>query len=207
MIQSLLLASLVFAAPMVFGQEGERVLKPVIEAGDRWTYRGLNVLGFGVEEYEMEVASVHAGLIQVVCTRKRDAKEFDGTFTDEWSSTTSCSGFINQPPPRFLRFPMVPGDSHTVKYTSHRVRETGFIHPVEGKVVVKGWDTVEVPAGRFRAMKIEAEMSAVQANGSVLRRFVSIWYSPEVRNTVKFESRARGADTFSNELLSYKLVQ
>lgn len=183
------------------------MLKPVIEVGDRWTYRGLNVLGPGSEEYDVQVVNINKGLIQVVCTRKRDGREFDGVFTEEWSASTSCGGFIQKPPPRFLRFPLVPGVSYPIKYVTHRTRATTHANSVEGNVEAKGWETISVPAGRFRVMRIEATMDVSQPDGTSLRRHATMWYSPEVRRMVKSETYARGGDTFTEELLSYKLVE
>lgn len=197
---------LLFPAPVV-GQDDTRVVKPLIEVGDRWTYRGVNMLGPGAEEYDVQVASVHSDLIQLVCTRKRDGKEFDGIQTDELSAATTCSGFIQRPPPRFLRFPLIAGNSFSVKYTVHRARESKYAPTVEGTVVVKGWESVEVPAGRFRAMIVEAELAGLQQDGGTQRRVATYWYSPEVRRWVKFRSIAHSADTFEEELLSYKLAE
>lgn len=197
---------LIFSVPGV-GQDPERVIKPVIEVGDRWTYRGVNILGAGSEDYEIEVASVHDDLIQVVCTRRSDGKEFDGTYTSEWSMTSSCSGFVNRPPGRMLRFPLRVGDSYPVEYSTQRVREFKYTQEVEGKVTIKGWEQVVVPAGRFRALKVEAETRVSQPGGTWLARTATFWYSPEVRRTVKTLSRALGGDTFSEELLAYKLIE
>ncbi len=207
MIQLLFLMVLILAVPPVFGQDADRVLKPVIEVGDRWTYRGVNMLGPGSEEYDIQVVNIDKGLMQVVCTRKRDGREFDGVYTEEWSASTSCSGFIQKPPPRFLRFPLVPGVSYPIKYISHRARAHTHTSSVEGSVEVKGWETITVPAGRFRVMRIEATMDVSQPDGTGQRRRSTIWYSPEARATVKIENYARGGDTFESELLSYKLVE
>lgn len=81
----------------------------------------------------------------------------------------------------------------------------------EGRVV--GRESVELPAGRFEAIKVTIEQtwspqSSFQGRGV---RTLTIWYSPQVKRAVKFSSRSSGfsrspfhAD-FDLELMSYQL--
>jgi len=206
-LRKLFAALLSLFATLAVGQGDQRALKPLIEIGDRWTYRGINILGPGTEEYDMQVASVHDNLVQVVCARKRDGKEFDGTYTGEWSSAVSCLGSVSRPPVRFLRFPLHVGDTYSVNYVTQRVRASKYTVEVEGKVTVEGWEQIEVPAGRFGALKVEVETKISQPNGGWLDRTWTLWYSPDVRRWVKLLSMAVGGDTISEELLSFKLVE
>jgi hypothetical protein len=206
-LRILFVALSLFFPVLVGGQDDQRVVRPLIEVGDKWTYRGTNILGSDAEEYDVEVASVRGDLIQVVCTRRRDGKEADAIYTGEWSSSSTCDGFISRPPSRYLRFPLIPGTSYPVKFTIHRARKFKHTNEVEGKVVVKGWEHVEVPAGRFRVLRVEADLTVSQPDGGLLRRQHTIWYSSEVRRWVKSRSIARGADTFEEELLAFKLIE
>ena len=202
----LLIAAILFVgASLVRADNEEHALKPLIEVGDRWTYRGTNVVGPGAEEYDVEVVSVQGSHIQAVCTRKRDGKEFDAIYTDDWSLATSCLGFVNRPPASFFKFPMAIGDSWPLNYESQRPRESMSSFKVEGIIKVTGWEQVAVPAGTFRVLRLEAEARIILPNVEPDIRSYTIWYSPEVRREVKMLTTAKRGNTFSSELLSYKL--
>lgn len=68
---------------------------------------------------------------------------------------------------------------------------------VSGKVI--GWETVQVPAGEFRALRIERSFDLGDASafeGSTLRHETE-WYSPQVKGPVKvriFEDHAVQCD-------------
>lgn len=197
---------------LVLGQDPERVLGPWIEPGDRWTYRGTNVLGPGTDEYEVQVATVGAEQIQAVCTRKRDGKEFDAIATIEWNYSSSCNGRIFRPNSGYFQFPLRIGKTYPFKFELVIAREfgggkSGDFQRVEGTVKVLGWEDVYVPAGRFRTLKVEAEHIFRSSGGAESRRTVTYWYSPEVRRWVKFLSESRGGMTVTDELLAFKLVQ
>jgi hypothetical protein len=70
-----------------------------------------------------------------------------------------------------------------------------------------GWETVEVPAGRFRALKVEREIRS-SPNPLVYRK-VTVWWSPEAKMSVRMdlygtqESMTFQRDT--QELSSYSL--
>jgi hypothetical protein len=200
----------VVVLPPVWGQD-DRVPRPIFEVGDRWTFRGVDVVGPGAEDYDLEVVRVGSDVIQVVCTRKRDAREFDATYTLEWGAAVTCSGYVNSPANAFLRFPLKPGDSHSYAYASRNPKDHDQRNEVQAKSVVRGWEQVRVPAGAFRALRIdvEAQVSIPSPTGAQwLRRTSSYWYAPSVRNYVKSTSRIQGQGrNWDTELLSYKLIE
>ena len=67
------------------------------------------------------------------------------------------------------------------------------------RIRVLGVETVEVPAGRFEATKVEVEHTWGRAG--LFRRTMTAWYVPAVRRAVKFSSTS-GLDL---ELVSYEL--
>jgi len=76
-----------------------------------------------------------------------------------------------------------------------------------------GWEEITVPAGKFRALKIEAQGSfrrTGDGSGSGTARNV-IWYAPEVRRWVKmtreetFLRKRGGGDHSGEELVAYRL--
>ena len=84
---------------------------------------------------------------------------------------------------------------------------------LSGKVV--GWESVTVPAGTFRALRIELRGTYVaDVSGSIVTGTIedTLWYSPEVRNAVRAEYKdTYGPGTVYNhdihELVRYWVVQ
>jgi uncharacterized lipoprotein YddW (UPF0748 family) len=66
-------------------------------------------------------------------------------------------------------------------------------------VVVVGWETVEVPAGKFRALRVEATHDG-RRNGPQ----VTAWYAPEVKRYVRLIAQAVRSSR-EEVLLGYKL--
>ena len=77
-------------------------------------------------------------------------------------------------------------------------------------MTVVGWEDVQVPAGRFHALKVVSEGSVQRSDrprpGDVSE---TVWYVPEVRRFVKwiFESRNRmgPVQSWEFELTAYLL--
>lgn len=112
-----------------------------------------------------------------------------------------------------LRFPLRPGMRYSAQFEVVRPRQSTFDSKVTLGVQVVGWEEVSVPAGRFRALKLEATGSyerqdkEKQASGAM--RYV-IWYVPGLKRWAKFtlqtDSPRRGAGTRqTEELLSYRV--
>jgi len=187
------------------GQSDERVVKPEVRAGDSWTYRSTNLLGPGTHELESRVSFADAKVILMVSTSKSDGKEFDSSSTSEWNALTSYSGWMFRPHSGLFRFPLRVGDKHEVKYELLRPRVNTVESSTTGSVTVVGWEMVEVPAGKFRAIKLELDTLIQPFDGSrAYPRQGSFWYVPEVRRWVKFQAVTPKARV-SEELLEYKL--
>lgn len=202
-----LLALLLVALPVLSaGQSDTRIRKPEIRIGDSWTYRGTNILGPGIFEHESRVSFVDDDkVILLVSTRKGDGKEFDSSWTSEWNAVTSYTGSYFRPHTGFLRFPLRIGDTHELKYEFLRPRVNTILASATGTSKVVGWDMVEVPAGTFRAIKVEFEVEVKATDGSwAYKALGTIWYEPEVRRWVKFQTVSPNVKS-SEELLAYKL--
>lgn len=187
------------------GQSVERIVKPEIRAGDRWTYRGTNVIATGSHEYEHRVSFTDDKVILLVSTRKSDEKEFDSSWTSKWNAVTSYTGSYFRPHTGFLRFPLRIGDIHELKYEFLRPRVNTVLAIATGTSKVIGWDMVKVPAGTFRTMKVEFEVAVKALDGSwAYEAQGTIWYDPEIRRWVKFQTISPNAKS-SEEMLAYKL--
>ena len=199
------LTILLAAAPTLgAAQSDERIPKPEIRVGDSWTYRGINLLGPGTQEHETRVSFVDDKVILAVSTRKSDGKEFDSSWTSEWNAVTSYSGRMFRPHTGLFRFPMLVGDKYDGNLEWLEPRTKGIEGVVTGTTRVVGWETVEVPAGKFRAMKVETEFAIRAADGRNPKFKGVYWYAPEVRRWVKMQVAGPGSTT-SEELLAYKL--
>ncbi len=201
-VLGLLLASI---PALSAGQSDARVVKPEIRVGDSWTYRSTNFVAPGTHEHESRVSFVNDKLILMVSTNTKDGTEVDSSWTPEWNAVTSHSGFMFRPHSGAFRFPLRIGDQHEVKYDLLRPRESAAMSSTTGTATVVGWETVEVPAGKFRAVRVKLE-SVVQPSdrSRAYQRNGSFWYVPEVRRWVKLEV-ITPRQMVSEELLSYKL--
>lgn len=200
----LALLLLALATPSA-GQSDTRIVKPEIRAGDRWTYRGTNMITPGTHEYETRVSFIDAKVILMVSTIKNDGKEVDSSSTPELNFLTAHSGLMFRPHSGLFRFPLRVGDQHEVRYEQLRPRVNTVESSTTGSVKVVGWESVEVPAGKFRAVKLELDSMVKPLDGSrAFPRQLSVWYAPEVRRWVKLQGETP-RNKFSEELLDYKL--
>lgn len=204
MIRALLLLLLALPA-MSAAQSEARIVKPEIRVGDSWTYRSTNLLAPGTHEHETRVSFVDNKLILTVSTRKSDGKEFDASWTAEWNAVRSYSEFMYRPHTGTFRFPLRIGNEYEMKYELLRPRADTVVSNTTRTVKVVGWETVEVPAGTFRAIKVVAEGLVQPLDGSdAWRQQTTFWYNAEVRRWVKVQN-VLPKFTASEELLEYKL--
>jgi hypothetical protein len=88
-----------------------------------------------------------------------------------------------------FRFPLTPGASW-----SGSVREVSSTTSVDARTEVKvvGWEDIEVPAGKFRALKLaqvqNRRWEPFPGSGEQSRRVTNVWYVPGVRNLARMET-------------------
>ena len=200
------LALLLLAFPVLSaGQSDAPVVKPEIRVGDSWTYRSTGLLSTGTDEHETRVTFADGKLILAVSTRKSDGKEFDSSWTSEWNGISSYTGWIYRPPTGILRFPLRVGDKYPINFDVLRPRVSTAAFHATGTATVAGWEWVEVPAGKFRAIKVEVEAVYRQLDAfSTHTRQYTFWYHPEVRRWVKLHAVSPAGES-GEELLAYKL--
>ncbi len=184
---------------------------PLPQPGDTWTYR-LAERGIGREptqgNYVVRVAAVSAAEI-------RDQASRDGALPVEWTHFRGRYIFL-QGVATFSPYLGVfenPAPGTVIE----RVEGCFFRYECVTRAMVAGWEAIQVPAGRFDALKVTVEHEwklrplprAAHENG-VLR--LTVWYSPQVKRAVKVACRLTGdggrppydAD-FDLELASYQL--
>lgn len=68
--------------------------------------------------------------------------------------------------------------------------------------VVSGWETISVPAGRFRAARIEADLYYVDQGRIQASAKETLWYAPDVRQFVKVVREGRTPDEGGNRIVA-----
>ena len=204
-------SALFFALPELCGaQSGAPVPKPEVKAGDRWTYHRMNYWANKPEfTYELTATFADRNVIQGVATRKGGEKELDATWTSEWNAVSTADGGVFETSSGMLKFPLEIGAQHTAAYDLLRPGVAGgrgaFRVKHRRTVKVIGWEDVVVPAGKFRALKIEANGTFERIDSNLSGLVTSAyWYAPEVKRWVKYMYD----DTYNkngDELVDFKI--
>lgn len=206
-----------FASVLALPVWAQTVDLPAVKAGDRWSYRITEEKGpSGWVQTHNEVIVQRATSSSIYFTAgqvdsKMPAREvFMGT---DWSRVRAVNGkemVVNQP----LAFPLLVGKTWTINYTEQHPNKNKRYEQQEMKYTVLGYEQIEVPAGKFKALKIESEgrwtaeiepnqtvvqtaqvnrdgtTMATQANKTQAslytgRTYAVFWYVPEVKRWVK----------------------
>lgn len=186
------------------------LLWPQVKVGDRWTYRLSD--GKSMRIYDMTVTFVGEDAIQALSTVHGTGREVDTTWTREWNAVSDRLTGSFYPDSGLLRFPLKPGAHYQAQYEVARPHSReAFRARNMLDVSVIGWEEVTVPAGKFRALKVDA--SGTYERIDVRRRgplHVTLWYAPQVRRWVRSTFRNWTGDgrilrNESHELLEYRL--
>jgi hypothetical protein len=129
---------------------------------------------------------VDSRAIHAVIEQQGRRRETDATWTSEWNAVVAPDEGVVEVEKGVFQFPLSPGLQYSAAWEMRRPRAGAFHVRHERKVNVVGWEDIEVPAGKFRALK-------VQADGH-FRRFDRLasdearntyWYVPQVKRWVK----------------------
>jgi len=198
---------------LVHAQTAER---PLVQVGDTWTYRQTNDTrsGFKEEREVYEVTRTTASTIYFDARQAGSAQPPKNVFSGvDWRRVRAVNGVetvVNQP----LDFPLTVGKHWDVHYREEHPNKGHVWEDFNSTYTVVGIEHVEVAAGKFDAIKIEAEgrwlaetvpsntiaTAALGASGiSTLatqidtagarriegRMYKAFWYVPSVRRWVK----------------------
>ena len=113
-----------------------------------------------------------------------------------------------------LKFPLQIGATYKLIYEMEFGAARNWRVRQEHTAKVLGWEEIVVPAGKFRALKIETEgeFQRLDTSASGTSKF-SIWYVPELKRWAKIMYEdvinvgfPRGANNkFGEELVEFKL--
>ena len=185
-------------APTATSIEAAPVTAPALLAGQYWTYRRFDM--WRKEELETFSQYLLAELpdywaVSWTILKSKDAQRL-GSVTPE-KLFTAGHGFGDSRVVGLhesLRFPLAVGKSWDFSYTFNG--KPGSVTEIKQTATVKGWETVKVPAGTFRALRVEHQgYYATFENGSTWSGRIreTFWYAPSALRIVIHEYQDTGA--------------
>jgi hypothetical protein len=179
-------ACLAQSAPPVAKPE-VTVQKPAVKVDDRWVYRSTDRrMKPPASVYEIRVSFVDSRAIHAVIERQGSRKESDATWTSEWNAVVLPDEGVVEVEKGLFQFPLSPGRHYAAAWDMRRPRAGAFHVRHEREVTVLGWEDVEVPAGRFRALKVQADGHFRRLDRPASdKAFNTYWYVPRVKRWVK----------------------
>ncbi len=209
----------------------EPAAAPKLQPNDTWTYQDtVEKRVGGWHQTHVETTLVRAGPKIIVVTSKQVGSTMpplERMAGADWSRSRSVNGLqtIVNPP---LSFPLADGKSWTVDYMEADPNRLHSSEHIKVTYTVAGAEDVTVPAGTFRAIKIEADgewtaaMAAAQSNlsgtrtdatGATMvtqtnrvkpatfsgRLYKAFWYVPSVKKWAKSVEEYFDANGARNE--------
>jgi hypothetical protein len=187
LLRGLLAAALVCAAAPAAAQVAAPALKP----GDTWTYRGVDNYNKRVTgTWSREVTSAAPGGIRIVTREGNTTTESLFRAPGEIASGVlgdRARGTM-EPALSVTPFPLTEGKTWSQKV----IRTDPGTNARREMLVtgrVRGWETVKVPAGEFKALKVERTLYLGDYDSfrGATQRTETEWYAPEVRGPVKVQ--------------------
>lgn len=190
-----------FAIGTAHAADPASVPAPQVSAGDTWTYAGTRSDG-RTATFKYEVTRVAPG--EIVMDRGGLAE----TYSTPWTMVRSASGrrsLTISPGLVIVPFPLKVGDTHRQKVELVDDK-TGGKRVDEIVSTVKGWEDVVVPAGKFRAIRIEREERIGVGSHDPAKNAAVYWYVPALRWHAQVEIFDPAKDLrVTRKLQSYKV--
>ncbi|MEI7614563.1 MAG: hypothetical protein WCK63_16815 [Betaproteobacteria bacterium] len=215
------LCSTLLVVTPAFAESAER---PAVKPGDTWSYQTTLEQSANQmmqtpsqwSEKHYEITVIRSSSTGILVSRKERGSKLpplEVMAGSDWSKYKSINGeetIINQP----LKFPLEQGKSWELKFLENNPSRDFKSVETRLNYVVAGWEEVSVPAGLFKALKIEADgkwkseresstnvstniradaggvTTVMQANKakpapSTGRMYRAYWYVPEAKIYVK----------------------
>lgn len=204
------------AMVLCMGARAQTADRPAVQVGDTWTYRQTNETrsGFKEEREIYEVTRTTASTLYLDARQVGSTQPPKSVFSGiDWRRVRAVNGVetvVNQP----FDFPLTVGKHWDVHYREERPNKGYAWEELSLTYTVVGVETVQVAAGKFDAIKIEAEgkwqaetvpsstiaTAAQGASGTATiatradteaarqvqgRTYKAFWYVPAVRRWVK----------------------
>lgn len=185
---------LAFAPGPVAAQPSAEVEKPLLQPGESWTYRRIDLWkNAESDRFRQDILGGVGDRLTVLWTIVAAADEKRrGSVTHEYLDGTTLSFFDPKMEDRHipLQFPLHPGKRWTFHYKYSPA--VGGSLRVEQAATVAGWEDVRVPAGTFRALKVVhvgrywATDHSFDWSGDIRETY---WYAPAAKRVVRMEYR------------------
>jgi len=197
----------------------QTVEQPIFKSGDHWVYRMTTEKApnsWVQTRDEFTISRVTASAIYLSVKQSGSTQPPNEIFAGlDWSRIRNVNGketVVNRP----FAFPLTIGKTWNLRYEEDHPQGTNFKSQLwESKYTVVSFETIEVPAGKFKALKIESEGDWVgeiaprqnvvqgaqitQGSTSTVTRientpagtkatgriYRAFWYVPEVKRWVK----------------------
>lgn len=144
----------------------ETIERPAVKPGDSWNYQitiespmQKNQTSPSWEQKHFETKVIRANQKSILISRKERGSNqipVEILVGSDWRRYRNINGeeiVVNQP----LEFPLKPGKSWDIEFTLDRPNSQTKKHENSLAYTVVGWEEVVVPAGKFKAIKIEAD--------------------------------------------------
>jgi hypothetical protein len=161
--------------------------------------------------YRSERIAQSVGSGRIVTTVKTLRSSYTRTieYDDQWGllltrlpngATTTFS-----PALPYMSFPLSPGKTWQARVTEVAPGSSDKSHAITASV--GQWESVTVPAGTFRALRIELT-DEISESGVVIHQGQDVsWYAPEVRRSVKTEETSFNPRTGERRRRTITLIE
>jgi hypothetical protein len=205
--------------------ENAPVQRPDVKVGDKWTYiRTDYSTNSPVEAFELQVTFISESAILATASSlaigkvtsalegrttalPKEGGETDVSFTRDWNEVSSSDGAVFVGSSNTVKFPLFVGASYRADMEYKRPLLGAFHMKYERTAKVVGWERVVVPAGEFRALKIELSGYGWRLDRRTSQSTTArwrIWYVPQVKRPVRFEFQ-EGSVHRGTELASFSV--
>lgn len=197
---------ILFMIPSVSAQEN--IAAPIWKTGEKWTFR-YDSGG----EWTVKIIGEENGLFVDSTTRSKG--KMRGVYTRYYDKNSlNCVKVIKDGKEnnrerdylkKYFDFPLYIGKNWSYRYTVLSSSSQKFINILSEFSAVQ-FDDIEVPAGKFKAIKIKNKTSIVGTN---VRGIFYYWWSPDVKAPLKVEYEPsnfwKNQDYKKFELISFEL--
>lgn len=221
--------ALAFAAPVFFAwataaRAGD-LDQPQFAEQDAWVYHFKEEKGGNIKEEDVDIAIVRTEGDEILASFKPVGSTHaprERMFKSDWAVFRGING-VETITSRPLSFPLAIGKTWRVDYTEENPSAQHAREHFEIPYRVIGWEQVTTPAGKFKALKIEAKgswtadvMPRTQTNSTVVqnmgqralltqnsvqaarrvegRIYKEFWYVPDKKRWVKSLEEIYGSD-------------
>ena len=190
---------------------------PIHNPGDSYTLVSINLDNGTVNnttERKVVLASFEKVVVESRNLASKSVAQRQLEFTPEWNvvaTRNSGSGLNYSPPLKYYEFPLTPGK--TWQQTSIETNtKTGATREHTLSATIGDWETVTVPAGTFRGVKVTIQTELFdRTTGQKTTGIDTSWYVSEVRRSVRSLTSSRSPAGVQSrqdiQLIKYNLTK